>query len=133
VRLEDYLEIDQEAQLVLRPLGENSCVMSPGEFARNRALYAHVARALAGFAGWMNPSPSTDSEVVARTVILFRAEGFFSTRKPIEEVVGMIPGIVLDLCGAPVSDDVVAFLSHHTLGRQAALRRGFAAAPQSLQ
>jgi hypothetical protein len=114
--------------------GQGSCALRAAEFERNIDLYTHVAHELDGFAACMNPPPGSDSEVVGRTLLIFRVHGFFSAHRTVEEVVDVTWGMVLDLNGAPIDPVAMDCLTAQVFaGRQAALRRGFAGATETVQ
>jgi hypothetical protein len=66
---------------------------------------------------------------------MVRNLGFFSANRSAEEAAVML-GVALKEVGGggPIEDDVMVFLAGHLVAaRQAALRRGFAGASETLQ
>jgi hypothetical protein len=126
--------MDPGCAALVQPFGENSCTVRREEIGPNRALYERVANALGAFARIMNPPPVTGGEVVARAIVLMRAEGFFSVSKTADELSDFVSSMIIDLCGAPIEAEAAAFLAEQAFsGRQAALRRGFGSAAGTLQ
>jgi hypothetical protein len=82
----------------------------------------------------MDPPAVSKSEAVARAIFMVRNLGFFSAHRSAGEAAVMLGTTLRELCGGPIADDVMEFLAAHLLSaRQAALRRGFAAAPETMQ
>jgi hypothetical protein len=134
VTLQEYCALDEGCALIMQPFGEDSAKIRIEEFAPNSDIYGRVADELSVYFQRMDPLPISKNEAVARTIFMVRNLGFFSAHRSPGEAAVMLGLIVRDLCGGPIGEDVMEFLAQHLLSaRQAALRRGFAGASETVQ
>jgi hypothetical protein len=134
VTLEQYCALDEGCALIMQPFGEDSAAIRVEEFAPNCDIYTRVAEDLDVYFQRMDPLPATKSEAVARAIFMVRNLGFFSAHRSPGEAAVMLGLTMTELCGRPIADDVMEFLAEHLLSaRQAALRRGFAGASETVQ
>jgi hypothetical protein len=118
----------------MEPFGEDSARIRIEEFAPNSDIYARVAEDLDVCFQRMNPFPVSKNEATARAIFMVRNLGFFSSHRSPGEAAVMLGLILRELCDGPIGEDVTEFLAQHLLSaRQAALRRGFAAATGTVQ
>jgi hypothetical protein len=132
--LDEYCRLDPDCERLMEPFGSDSSILRFEEFAPNSDIYGRVADELNGYFQRMDPPPFTKNEGVARAVFMVRNLGFFSAHRSPGEAAVMLGLTLKELCAHPLADDVMEFLAEHLLSaRQAALRRGFAGAPEALQ
>jgi hypothetical protein len=132
--LVEYCALDEGCALIMDAFGSDSAVLRFEEFAPNADIYGRVAEELDIYFQRMNPPPISKNEAVARAIFMVRNLGFFSAHRGPGEAAVMLGLTLRELCGRPVADDVMEFLAEHLLSaRQAALRRGFAGASETVQ
>jgi hypothetical protein len=132
--LDEYCRLDPDCERLMEPFGSDSSILRFEEFAPNSDIYGRVADELAPYFERMDPPPFSKNEGVARAVFMVRNLGFFSAHRSPGEAAVMLGLTLKELCAHPLADDVMEFLAEHLLSaRQAALRRGFAGAPEALQ
>jgi hypothetical protein len=133
--LDEYFALDEGFALIVQPFGEGSASLRFEEFAPNCDIYTRVANDLAGYFSRMEPPPASKNEATARALFMVRNLGFFSANRSAEEAAVMLGVALKEVCGGgPIEDDVMVFLAGHLVAaRQAALRRGFAGASETLQ
>jgi hypothetical protein len=125
---------EMQCALIMEPFGQDSAVLRFEEFAPNADIYGRVANELSIDFQRMNPPPVSKNEAVARAIFMVRNLGFFSAHCSPGEAAVMLGLTLRELCGRPIAGDVMEFLAGHLLSaRQAALRRGFAGAAETLQ
>jgi hypothetical protein len=134
VTLQEYCRLDGGCALIMEPFGEDSAVLRFEEFAPNSDIYGRVADELAPSFERMDPPPFSKNEGVARAIFMVRNLGFFSAHRSPGEAAVMLGLTLREICGGPIGEDVMEFLAEHLLSaRQAALRRGFAGAAETVQ
>jgi len=132
--LDEYCRLDPSCALIMKPFGQDSAKIRLEDFLPNSDIYARVADELNVYFQRMNPPPVSKNEAVARAIFMVRNLGFFSAHRSPGEAAVMLGLTLRELCGGPIGEDVMEFLAQHLLSaRQAALRRGFAGAPEALQ
>jgi hypothetical protein len=133
--IDEYLALDEGFGLVVEPFGEGSAMVRREEFGPKADIYARTAKALAGYYARMEPPPASKNEATARALFMVRNLGFFSANRSAVEAAVMLGVALKEVCGgAPIEEDVAVFLAQHLIeARQAALRRGFAGASETVQ
>jgi hypothetical protein len=132
--LDEYFGFDEGFSLIAEPFGDGSVRLRFEEFAPNCDIYTRLANDLAGYFSRMEPPPASKNEATARALFMVRNLGFFSANRSAGEAAVMLGVALKELCGGgPIEDDVMVFLAGHLVAaRQAALRRGFAGASETL-
>ena len=125
--LADYLRMDPGAATFVRPLGDSAelCVEIAESIVDELKPLFIVVR----------PPANSISEAVARTIIMARTIGFWSSDRPMQEAATTLDDIIKGGCGGElVESNALSFLvKHFTEGRLAARRCGFAGPPATVQ